>query len=169
MSKSQVPNSLLGKSHTRTDSLNNFFKPGPHSHRAFGNPTANLLYPGMYHFEACKINCFSVLGESSYFVPDRTELDFCFLHINTQIFFPSRSSEAAMRDLNEPPGSSAVLHVIRGRHRTLPRVAGLQQRRWREELGRGFSFTSVGFARRHKPLLSSTDLLGRFVSKRAHL
>jgi len=26
VSKSQVPNSLLGKSHTRTDSLNHFFK-----------------------------------------------------------------------------------------------------------------------------------------------
>lgn len=94
MSKSQVPNSLLGKSHTRTDSLNHFFKSAPHSHRAFENPTANLLYPGMYHFEACKINYLALLWDGSYFVPARTESDFCFLHINTAIFWKPRSCSA---------------------------------------------------------------------------
>lgn len=38
-----------------------------------------------------------------------------------------------------------------------------------EELVLGSSFTSMGFAPGHKPSLSSTDLLGRFVSKFARL
>lgn len=53
-----------------------------------------------------------------------------------------------------------------------PRTAGslcLHQQRCREELVLGCSFPSEGFARGHKPSLSSTDLLGRFRSKFAHL
>ena len=74
--------------------MNHFFKSAPHSHRAFENPTANLLYPGMYHFEACKINYLALLWDGSYFVPARTESDFCFLHINTAIFWKPRSCSA---------------------------------------------------------------------------
>lgn len=169
MSKSQVPNSLLGKSHTRTDSLNHFFKPGPHSHRAFENPTANLPYPGMYHFEACKINCFALLGDSSYFVPAHTESDFCFLHINTQIFFFFLFLRSCHARLELTTRLGCCFACYSGE---APHAAGgcrSAARRCRAELGRGCSFPSVGLARRHKPLLSSTDLLGRFVSKSGHV
>lgn len=139
-----MPNPLLGKPHTTADPQNHFLKSGPHSRRAFENPSANLLYPGRYHFGACKINCFTLLGDSSSPVPPCSKSDFCFLRINTIIFLRSccgrlQSASGRQRWPRRYCGE-ASLAAARGR--------GLRRR---EELGLGCSCASVGLARGHKP------------------